>query len=353
MKNSPEILNLFETAFDEGLSSDQMRQFEKALRGDQERIRFLLDYAHLQAEMYIEAKGQEAHTRSLDLFEQMSKGTNLSSTSESPEQELQVSPENIRALLEEDAEVEQRKAEERARIETLAAEKFSAFRREQNRTRRPEPVAAPRNAFYATVSSLAAAAILFILWMLPDPVPVPVIVASINDSIDASWSDPSLSMAPGTQLFTLKNLVLTRGVVQIEFEGGAKAIVEAPATLELLSPDSARLEWGRLVGHVPRSAAHHQNSECKRHRFGYRVRCRGQPTARHPSACIRRQRLGRHVRCPRKNRPTADGACRRGGLFAAEDRCHRTRARRRGRPLRKAPAISAATLFHGRRPRRR
>jgi len=48
-------------------------------------------------------------------------------------------------------------------------------------------------------------------------------------------------------------LVLTRGVVEIEFEGGARAIVEAPATLELLSPDSARLEWGKLVGRVPRS----------------------------------------------------------------------------------------------------
>jgi len=180
---------------------------------------------------------------------------------DSPGMDLRISPENILSLLEEDAKVEQRKAAEVARIETLAAEKFSAFRREQDRNRRPEPVAAPRNAFYAMVGSLAAA-ILFILWMLPDPVPVvpvvpvapvPVFVASIHDSIDARWSDPSLSTTPGTQLFTLGNLVLTRGVVDIAFEGGAKMVVEAPATLELLSPDSARLEWGRLVGSVPRS----------------------------------------------------------------------------------------------------
>jgi len=30
-------------------------------------------------------------------------------------------------------------------------------------------------------------------------------------------------------------------------------VVEAPATLELLSADSARLDWGKLVGHVPRN----------------------------------------------------------------------------------------------------
>ncbi|NOZ41262.1 MAG: FecR domain-containing protein [Planctomycetes bacterium] len=176
----------------------------------------------------------------------------LSETAEEgSESELLVSAKSILSMLAEDAKSSQREAEARAEIERLAAEKLSVFRREQER--RSETIPVPRNPFYATVSSLAAAAILFIFWILPDPVPTPVSVASIDDSIDAQWSDPSLSTAPGTQLFTLGNLVLTRGVVQIGFEGGAKMVVEAPATLELLSPDSARLEWGRLVGHVLRS----------------------------------------------------------------------------------------------------
>jgi len=170
------------------------------------------------------------------------------------EAEQLVNPEKILELLEEAAEVEQQKAAEVAKIESLTAEKFLAFRQEQQHHRRPESTPAPRNALYATVSSLAAAAILFIFWMLPDPVPVAptsVIVASIDDSIDAQWSDLSLSTAPGTQLFTLNELVLTKGVVQIAFEGGAKTVIEAPATLELLSVDSARLVWGKLVGRVP------------------------------------------------------------------------------------------------------
>ncbi|NOY29949.1 MAG: hypothetical protein GXP28_07150 [Planctomycetes bacterium] len=172
------------------------------------------------------------------------------------EKGLPVNTENISDMLEEEAEIAQRVAAEQAHIESLAAEKFAAFQRKQDRRRRPEPVPVPRNALFATVSSLAAAAILCIFWMLPDPVPVepvPVFVASIDDSIDARWSDPGLSTAPGTQLFTEGKLVLTHGVAQIEFEGGAKMIVEAPATLELLSDDSARLVWGKLVGIVPRS----------------------------------------------------------------------------------------------------
>ncbi|NOY42123.1 MAG: FecR domain-containing protein, partial [Planctomycetes bacterium] len=170
--------------------------------------------------------------------------------------DLFINTESVGVMLEEEEIVAQREAAEKARIESIAAKKLSAFRREQDRQRRPESVVIPRNVFYTTASSLAAAAILLIFLALPDPIPVapiPVFVASIDDAIDARWSDPNLSTASGTKLFTLGNLVLTRGVVRIAFEGGAKMVVEAPATLELLSPDSARLVWGRLVGSVPRS----------------------------------------------------------------------------------------------------
>jgi len=168
------------------------------------------------------------------------------------EKELLVDTQYILSMLEEDEKIAQRKAEEQARIEILAAKKFSTSRHQRNRPRRPKPAPVSQNVFYATACSLVAA-IVFIFWMLPAPVPVPMVVASIEDSIDARWSDPSLSTEPGTQLSTLENLVLAKGIVQIELEGGAKIVVEAPATLELLSADSARLEWGKLVGRVPRS----------------------------------------------------------------------------------------------------
>jgi len=156
---------------------------------------------------------------------------------------------NILSMLEESPELAQRVAEERIRIEIAAAQELSAA----GAGIRPVPIFLRRYKAYASLAAIAAAIALMVVWMLPGPVVVASIVASIGDSIDAQWSDPNLSTESGTQLLTGENLVLIHGVVEIAFAGGAKMIVEAPATLELLSADSARLVQGRLVGLVPRS----------------------------------------------------------------------------------------------------
>jgi len=235
--NLHQLAELVDALCEGEISQTQLAQLEELLHNDAGARNFYIDHMRLVAELeWQQVVGDVSSLHAGD---------------------LPPSTENIREMLEEDEAAEKRKAEELAKIESLAAEKFLAFRREQER--HAEPVPAPRNAFFASIPWVAAAAIVFILWMLPDPVPVepvPVVVASIHDSIDARWSDPSISADPGTQLSTLENLVLTRGIVEIAFEGGARAVIEAPSTLELLSPDSARLEWGKLVGRVPRSEVH-------------------------------------------------------------------------------------------------
>jgi len=272
---SPKLAELLELLCEQRISDAQFVELETLLRSDEGAIRHYVCYLGIHASLigshsdvvaFGEAiqdearrSGGKADEDAPDVGEGIRLGPiaatsdSLLPTKDSSEKELLISTENILAILEEDAKVAQHEATEQARIESLAAEKFSVFQRERDHRNRPKPVVVPRNVFYAKVISFAAAAILCIFWMLPDPVPAPMAVASIDDAIDARWSDPSLSTVSGTQLFTLENLVLTRGVVQIGFEGGAKMVVEAPATLELLSPDSARLVWGRLVGSVPRS----------------------------------------------------------------------------------------------------
>jgi len=178
------------------------------------------------------------------------------------EEELLVSTESIRSLLEEDGEVSQREAAERARVESLAAEKFSAFQRERDRNRRPETVADPRSALYATVSSLAAAAILFIFWMLPDPIPVepapvsqpPVLVAQIVGANELVWSNEDAALPLEADLHQGQMLDLAAGLLEIEFGDGARLILEGPAKFVVQSRDAGGLQLGKLVAHVPDEA---------------------------------------------------------------------------------------------------
>jgi len=168
----------------------------------------------------------------------------LSGSEGNPEIELStVSSGSVFALLEESAAASQREAEERARTGGLAAAELPAV----HPGSRSKSIFVRWQKACAAIAAIAATIALTVVWMLPTPV----IVASIGDSVDAQWGDPSRSTASGTRLSTGENLYLTHGVVELTFEGGAKTIVEAPATLELLSPDSARLVQGQLVAQVP------------------------------------------------------------------------------------------------------
>jgi len=72
-------------------------------------------------------------------------------------------------------------------------------------------------------------------------------VATLSAQHDATWAEGAL--APGSQLRAGTRLTLTAGFAEITTERGAIAILEAPATVELLDNNNAlRLHAGKLVG---------------------------------------------------------------------------------------------------------
>ena len=72
-------------------------------------------------------------------------------------------------------------------------------------------------------------------------------VATLTAQHNASWAEGAL--APGSQLRAGQRLTLTAGFAEITTNQGAVAILEAPATIELLDNDNAvALHAGKLVG---------------------------------------------------------------------------------------------------------
>jgi hypothetical protein len=76
-------------------------------------------------------------------------------------------------------------------------------------------------------------------------------VAMITAEHDAQWSTPGGNTAPvvGEVLTAGQRLTLSQGFAEITTRRGAVAVLEAPATIELLDNDNAvRLHAGKLVG---------------------------------------------------------------------------------------------------------
>ena len=75
-------------------------------------------------------------------------------------------------------------------------------------------------------------------------------VALLAEQIDVEWT-------PGSQAFETGSVLqkgpfsIEKGLVRLDFFSGAKVYLEGPATLELVSPDLARLASGKLTAQVP------------------------------------------------------------------------------------------------------
>ncbi len=87
----------------------------------------------------------------------------------------------------------------------------------------------------------------------PAPGPVPTTVATLVRAIDARWDNAQMPTTPQSPL-PAGPLRLVEGLVEINFASGATVILQAPAELELVSRDRARLTHGKLVGEVPPEA---------------------------------------------------------------------------------------------------
>ncbi|MGP0065741.1 MAG: FecR domain-containing protein, partial [Isosphaeraceae bacterium] len=77
-------------------------------------------------------------------------------------------------------------------------------------------------------------------------------VAWLVNAQDCLWS--RTGERPGRSMLAGKSLRLERGLAEIEFDCGARVILQGPAGLELLSGSSARLLQGKLTARVPAHA---------------------------------------------------------------------------------------------------
>lgn len=75
-------------------------------------------------------------------------------------------------------------------------------------------------------------------------------VAWLVNAQDCLWAGVE-SATPGRDMRAGKTLRLERGLAEIEFDRGARLILQGPATLELVSGNAARLLRGVMTAHVP------------------------------------------------------------------------------------------------------
>jgi hypothetical protein len=78
-------------------------------------------------------------------------------------------------------------------------------------------------------------------------------VAWLVNAQDCAWAGAESEM-PGRDMRAGKVLRLRRGLAEIEFDRGARLILQGPAGLELLSGNEARLLSGSLTARVPQRA---------------------------------------------------------------------------------------------------
>lgn len=117
----------------------------------------------------------------------------------------------------------------------------------------PQPKAqASSTSLSVKVAWVSIAAAIVVLFSLDRVFFGPAPVATLASSENAAW-ESSLPTTPGSKL-EAGSLSLKSGVATIRFRSGAEVLLEAPASLELISPMRGRLLSGAAVIDVPDSA---------------------------------------------------------------------------------------------------
>ncbi|WP_367871287.1 LamG-like jellyroll fold domain-containing protein [Luteolibacter sp. Populi] len=73
-------------------------------------------------------------------------------------------------------------------------------------------------------------------------------VAMLAQALDVEWEGGGFGVGSPLPKGWLK---ISKGTLRLDFYSGARVILEGPAAIELLSPDLARLEKGKLTARVP------------------------------------------------------------------------------------------------------
>ncbi len=100
----------------------------------------------------------------------------------------------------------------------------------------------------------AAAVLLFFLVLRVVPPSGGLEAAVLSDSLNAQWANRKGVFQKGDRLRTGNKMFLDRGLVEIEFDGGARAVLEAPAEFKILAEDRLGLTYGKVYATVPEKA---------------------------------------------------------------------------------------------------
>jgi hypothetical protein len=86
------------------------------------------------------------------------------------------------------------------------------------------------------------------------PERMPAYVAQLTGSKDSEWAPASGAFRAGDHLRKGQHLELTKGVVEITFDSGARIVLNAPASLDINSAWDSTLRRGTLTANVPHEA---------------------------------------------------------------------------------------------------
>jgi hypothetical protein len=144
-------------------------------------------------------------------------------------------------------------------LERLAGEDPGAVGRDERASaRRRWTLPVPGR--WLSLAALVAAAASVIVWLgfgtghAPAPSSVPILsvggnIAWLVNAQDCLWDEPG--QRPGRDMRAGKELHILGGLAEIEFDCGARVILQGPAGLRLLSGKSAQLLKGTLTARVP------------------------------------------------------------------------------------------------------
>jgi hypothetical protein len=176
-----------------------------------------------------------------------------------------VDPQRIASLLDEEEEVALRREQETTDARAARADDDPNGQALDRRLLRIDERRTPHWLVYA---GIAAAAVLLVLATRPAPPLRPAgrpqpnpaaaevtaqAIAAVADSFNSVLRRGEASFAVGDAL-TPGLVALERGVAELRFNSGVNVVIEAPAELELLTADRAKLVRGQAVVRVPEQA---------------------------------------------------------------------------------------------------
>lgn len=221
-KELKQFYDLVTVAVEGSITSEQFETFKTILQQDPEAVKYYSDYISLLTVF-----------RSSDL---------LKSDCASTECELDMSFWSEMAHDEKTAPA----------IEIDKPENDSEIHIVNNSNRATHQISKPL-LFTAIISSAALMLLLFYVnFILPPPSKE---VATLIGSDNAEWSEMDSTIDIGTRLRDNQgSLWLKKGLVEIEFDYGARVLIQGPANFELETPEELFLHSGRLYAKVPSSA---------------------------------------------------------------------------------------------------